>query len=358
MTTSGVTGQFNLTADSVIDMAFRQCNVSPSEKTPDQQLYAQSALELILKSLPNDGYERWAQQTTVIGLLPYVQTYYLPNGALEVIKVVQRQTQWPYTTGAALASSGNAANAFDSSLATACIQSAPNGYIGYNFGSGNASSTVYWGVNSFGTFTYSLLLEYSNDGILWYTADNQADTPTSYTDGQWVFYEIQFPVSAQYYRIRETGGSTLSMRSVFFGINPVDTTIGRFNRDSYETYPTKYSTTSGIPIQFKVNEEPTGLYLQVWPVPTTGFYQLHVLYYTQPQDVGVLQNNLDIPYRWQKAVISQLAYELAKYLPNIPPQTLGNLRQDAMLLMSQVNAADQDRSNVRFYVDMRSYFRS
>jgi len=355
MATSGVTGQLNITADQAIDMALRQCRFNPSEKTSDINLYAVTSLELILKALPNDGYDRWLQATTIIGLLPNVTRYKLPSGAADAINVSRRNCQWPYTTGSASSSSGGLAdNAFDNSLDTACIQTIPNGNISYNFGVGYDQTVFYAGISSFGTYTYTLSFEYSLDGI---TCVSLYNAPAaSYVDKEWTFYTITRPVTAQYFRVRETGGATLSVRSVFFGYGMEDTLMGRINRDNRAALPDK-AELSTQPVQYYVSVESSGVYLELWPVPSDPFAQLYVMYYTQPQDIGAVINTLDIPARWQKGVITNLAYELGKYLPNVTEETMMRLERDYTQQIEKASVTDNDKSRVNFTMSMGRYFR-
>lgn len=354
MATSGVIGTFAFDVDEIIAMAVRACGLAPSELTPDQALYASSSLELLLKSLPNDGFERWLQDSVLIGLIPNVVRYELPPGAVEVVNCMYRQASLP-TGGVAISSPGGiAANAFDADLATVCTQSGPNGYIEYNYTTTNNSPALsYVGINTFGTHTYSLVWEYSLDGVTWQTSF--ASTPaTVYTDNIWTYYQINNRVQALAYRVRETAGGTLSVRGLYFGANPSDITMGRMNRDDYQSM-TQKSSTANDPISYYVQEEVNTLALYVWPQPNYAFDQLLIYYYRQPQDVGELINTLELPFRWHDAIIMTLAARLALYLPNISEDRITRLEQKASGLMNMVNQTDYDRSPVRVYYNNRSY---
>lgn len=355
MATSGVTGQFNLTADEAIDMALRQCGFEPSKKTSDISLYAVSSLELILKALPNDGYDRWLQTTAILGVYPNQSKYQLPAGAMEVIQVVRRSSSWPLSGGTAFSTAGGtAANAFDNSLDTLCTQTSANGAIGYDFGSGVVRTIAYFGVNSATTTTYSLVAEWSSDGVSYTTVHTAL--PAVYTNNEWTYYTVRRPVGARYFRVRETGGATLNVRSVFFGYDPTDIQMGRINRDNRVALPNKYED-STTPLQYYVSTESSGTFIDVWPIPSDPFKQFLVFYHSQPQDIGAVINTMDIPPRWQKSIISKLAYELSKYLPDIDRETKNQLRLDANEEVVKASSMDYDRSPTRFTFNVGRYFR-
>jgi len=355
MATSGTTGQFNLTADEAIDMALRQCGFEPSKKTSDISLYAVTSLELILKALPNDGYDRWLQTTALLGVYPNQQRYQLPAGAMEVIQIIRRTSPWPLSGGTPFTTAGGtAANAFDDSLTTLCTQTSPNGAIGYDFGTDVTQTVSYFGINSATSTTYTLIAEWSSDGVT-YTPVHTA-LPKVYADAEWSYFTITRPVAAQYFRIREAGGATLNVRSVYLGYNPSDIQMGRINRDNRIALPNKYDD-STTPLQYYVSTESSGTFIDVWPMPSDPFKQFLVMYHSQPQDIGAVINTIDIPPRWQKSIISKLAYELAKYLPGLDKDVIGRLRMDATDEVTKASAMDYDRSPSRFTFNLGRYFK-
>lgn len=356
MATSGVEGTFQLSVLDLITMSVNLLSVPASQLSADQLRFAQNSLELILKSLPNDGYDRYLTTSTLVGLVPNVVQYNLPTGAQEVIKVAWRQGQInPTTTVYSSSNGGTPANCFTGNLTPGCIQNASNGNISANWGSGVQNAINYVGFNALGTHTYSLVWEYSNDGVIWFT--NYTAPSATYTDNTWVYYQLTTPVAAQYYRVRETAGATLSIRQLYFGYDQQDVVIGRINRDDYFSQSQKNDASSGNEIvNFYVQEDITTLTLFTWPaILNSNINTMLVYYYRQPQDVGSLTNTLEIPFRWYDGIVWNLASRMALYLPKVSPELLQFVTQRADLMMNKVTQSDFDRSPVRLILATNSY---
>jgi hypothetical protein len=117
-------------------------------------------------------------------------------------------------SGYGFSSSGNAANAFDENNLTACTQTAPNGYIGYNF---NGTPNILWtGILSAATLTYTLVIEYSFNSMQWmeYTTIPAQTYPSS--EIVWLTGD-GYP-SGSSWRIREVGGATLNISELYFNM--------------------------------------------------------------------------------------------------------------------------------------------
>lgn len=341
----------------IITLSANLLSVPASELSADQLRFAMYSLELILKSLPNDGYDRYLTTSTLVGLVPNVVQYNLPLGAVEVIKVAWRQGQVnPTTTIYASDAGGDAANCFTGNLTPGCVQTSINGSISANWGSGITNAINYVGINTLGSYTLSCVFEYSNDGVIWFTAFTPP-LETAYQDNTWVYYQLTYPVAAQYFRIRATGGGELSIRQLYFGYDQEDVIIGRINRDDYFSQSQKNDASSGDEIvNFYVQEDTTTLTLYVWPpLMNSNINTMLVYYYRQPQDVGSLTDTLEIPFRWHDSIIWNLASRLALYLPKIPPQFVQFITQRADLMMNKVTQSDFDRSPVRLILSTNSF---
>jgi len=109
---------------------------------------------------------------------------------------------------------GTASLAFDGNMATSCTQTAPDGFIAYDFGSNTSRQIVKVGMRPTVNSTYKLLYEYSQDGLNWnlmFGTDS-----TAYLANTDYFIEIQTPVIARAFRVRETGGGTLNLVELYF----------------------------------------------------------------------------------------------------------------------------------------------
>lgn len=109
---------------------------------------------------------------------------------------------------------GTALLAFDGDLMTSCTQTSTDGFIAYDYGNNTTRTIVKVGVRPTISTTYKLIYEYSQDGINWLTLFETEST--AYTANTDYFIELQNPVTARAFRVRETDGGTLDMVEVYF----------------------------------------------------------------------------------------------------------------------------------------------
>lgn len=121
----------------------------------------------------------------------------------------------PSTGTPATSDGGTASNAFDGDPATFCTQTATDGNISYDYGSGVTKPIIRFGILPNGDATYDLVFEYSDENATtWTTA--LAVGSASYTDQVAVYWDLQAPISARAFRVREAGGGTLDLAEVYF----------------------------------------------------------------------------------------------------------------------------------------------
>lgn len=228
---------------------------------------------------------------------------------------------------------GIAANAFNGNPLTPCAQTAPNGWISYNYTATNPSSLptgmptqlTFVGIQSFTTQTYTLTVEISPDNVNWTTLFN---IPVqSYPAGviQWFNVPtpidlITFPTQGQGYRIRETANATLNIQQLYFNNNVYDFVISPISRYEYLTLPYKNQASRPNTYYFDRQISPN---LYIWPVPTPDYNCIQYSYKQMMQDVGNLYTNtLDIPAYFYPPLVAGLAWQLAiKFNPQMA-QTL------------------------------------
>lgn len=307
VSTSGTVGSTTIQVVDMLEDAMKACGLSTGEMTPENWVTARNNLYFYLSALANDGLQLWTLQKFIIGMYPGQTTYALDQGAVDVWNAVYRTVNAPGGGTPASSAGGIAANAFDNNVATFCTQVTPNGNISYDFGAGVTSSPVMFGILPNGTATYNLVYERSADGITWvqeYAAGSQ-----TYTDAIWTLNDTSSPVTAaRFWRVRETGGSTLNVAEVMFGANPYDISIARMSNDVYANLTNKYQTgQSQYPLQYWVDRQVNGPLLHVWPAPTNAQVQIVAYRRRHIQDVGQLTNILEIPQRWITAVTYALA---------------------------------------------------
>lgn len=136
-----------------------------------------------------------------------------------------------------------------------------------------------------------------------------------------------------------------------------DISISRISVSTYSQIPNK--TTQGRPVQVWINRQSgqnypagTGDYnpqIVVWPTPdATQQWIFHYWRLRRLQDAGNGLNVQDIPFRFQEALVSGLAYKLALKQPDANPQRVVGLKQmydEAWMLASE---EDREKAPVRF----------
>lgn len=357
MAYSGTIGQTVINVQKLIDHGARRAGKLAEELTSEQVQAARESLYFWLSSLANLGIQYWAINKKVLGADVDDNLYYLPVGTIDTLNVLYRTTNRPtgtYTTS--VTSNGAADNVGDSNLDTYCQQTVSNGNISVNFG---ASNPIFIGTIGFmpyiangGSGVWSYVLEYSVDGITW----NNLITGTNVAvqDKVWVWTDISAGETVQYYRMRATGGATLSLRELYFGNDTKSIPMARLNRDDYTNLPNQMFT-ANQPYQFWLNRTIPQPSLNLWPVPSDPFVQIVVWYSRQIMDVGALTDELEIPQRWYEATVNNLAYKMSMELPNVDMTRIQYLQGIAAAALSEAEQEERDKSPIYFAPNISVY---
>jgi hypothetical protein len=318
MATSGTVGQTVVPTARLIESALRKAGITSTQQTPDIFRAAFDCLYDFCISLSNGGVNLWCIERITQGTRNAQYQYTLPDGTLDVMQGIYRQSTLPQGGTPISSGGGIVANAFDQNLSTFCVQNSANGYIEYDFGPNNTPIVDNVGINSYGNHTYSLIYEYSYDGITWATLF-QPPNQVSYVDYQWQYYDISQTVQARYYRVRETGGAKLSVREVCFNVTFFEYILGRYNFDDYTSLSQKYQserqiTNFWLDRQIGNNSNPIAW---IWPVSNYDFDQLVFWRQRHIQDIGTLSQEVEVPIRWIAALRSGLAERLFLEVPGV-----------------------------------------
>ena len=353
MAYSGTVGQTVISVQTLIDHGARRCGKLAEELTSEQVLSARESLFYLLSSLINIGIQYWAIDKTVIGLQANKYIYDLPLGANDALNVLYRRMNRPsgnYATSAG----GTVANAFDSNIDTIFTQSSPNGNVSINYGTTDPVYIGSIGVMPAVTGTTNVVFEYSADNVTWSTLYNPG--PASWVNGQWLWYDVDPGQSVPYYRMRATGGSTISVRELYLGNNSTEITMARLNRDDYTNLPNK-NFTANQPFQFWFDRTIPVPKLYLWPVPSDPFVQMTVWYSRQIMDVGDLSGELEIPQRWFLAIQSMLAHQMSLELPGVDVARIQYLEGQAEKYLQQAEQEERDKSPIYFAPNVSVYTR-
>jgi hypothetical protein len=357
MSYSGTTGQTVIDIQKLIDHGARRCGKLAEELTSEQVLSARESLYFLLSNLANRGIQYWAIDKKVIGLNANQYIYSLPQGSVDALNVLYRTMNRP--TGVYTSSDGgNADLAEDNDTSTWCQQTAPNGNFQIDYGVNNPIYAGSIGILPYvaggGTASWTLIIEYSTDGITWNTLENIGTVTV--TDSQWIWTDVDPGQSVQYYRVRASNGTTLALREFYIGNNSRELQMARLNRDDYTNLPNK-NFTANQPFQYwfdRTIPQPT---MYLWPVPSSSFVQMVVWYSRQIMDVGALTNELEIPQRWYLAVQSMLAHQMSMELPQVGLDRVQYLESQATKYLYDAEQEERDKSPIYWAPNVSVYTR-
>ena len=115
---------------------------------------------------------------------------------------------------------------------------------------------------------------------------------------------------------------------------------------------------TGRPVQAWIDRQRDAPVMTLWPVPdATTPYEFHYYRVRRYRDVPALASGVDLPARFLPAMVSGLAYYLARMLPQVPPELRQELKADYMQDLAEAEQADQDRGGFRVEADLSSYWR-
>ena len=150
---------------------------------------------------------------------------------------------------------------------------------------------------------------------------------------------------------------TIDPANLYICNNPFEITIARLNRDDYVNLPNK--TFQGRPLQYWYDRQRDIPLMTLWPAPDAGaaLNQITIWRKRYIQDVGGINDQLDIPQRWFDAVIYNLAVRLAEERPEVDPNVLPVLGARAQLSLTQAQAEERDNSPIYWSPNIRVYTR-
>jgi len=328
---------------TLLEMACRRCGKLPGSLSAEETQIARLELSMMLNTLVNEGIPLWTIDKQIYGLNLNQNILQFANDTVDLINVLYRFNNLPSGGIAASSAGGTADNAFDQNLDTACIQSAPNGNISYNFLTDTTIVTV--GLLPHATGTLNPVYEYSVDGITWVEVISAASEASTYTAGQWYWQDITAPQTGQYFRVRETSGGTLDVTELVFGTAANEIILSRINRDDYQNLPFKNQI--GRPLQFWFDRQiiPQAW---IWPASQYSFNSVVVWRRRILQNVGSFVNSLEFPNRWLDSIINTLAARLIYILPGVDFSRVSALEQKAAA--SRQLAWGEERDNSEFFI--------
>jgi hypothetical protein len=353
MAYSNTTGQTTINVDQLISYAYRDAGKTAEEMTPELIGAAKQALFYNLQNLSNRGVNLWLLQNQLYGALTQQQQLVLPKTTIDV-----REANWVYIQNIQASEylpvdNPESPAAFDLSPTL----STPASTAGYEnwFGSTyqQSQSVYYVGWNAFGSQTYNLAFEYSDDGINWFLKEQFP--ATTMTDYEWQYFNIATTEPHLYWRLRETVASSFSVRQIVFSTSQQVIPLARLNRDDYWNLPNKqFPSVRSLQYWYDRNIEPS---MYLWPVPNNPYQMFQLVVEVQMQDVGSLTNQIYVPDRWINSVQKSLSHAMAMQLPGVDMARIQYLEVQAEKAFQQASDEERDKSPIYFQPNFSYYTR-
>lgn len=316
MATSGTVGATSFNVATLIEKAYRRCNVLPGLVTPELIDIAKQNLFLLFNNFSNRGINLWCIDKPLIGVTAHKAEYSLPIGTIDVLNAMYRK---PIAAAVTLATNTTTSQSFNLATDTAIT------LIGFKIGTQAASVTI----------------SVSDDDVTYTSIISQVKT---FTVGDWHWIAIEPTIPSQYWRIAFPTATTIT--SYVLSASFTDLVISRLNRDDYQGLPNKRAE-GATSLQYWMNRQivPT---MTLWPVPNDELACLYLVTHRQIQDVGTMVNTIEIPDRWADAVLWGLAAMCAVEIPTMPADRIQLCLQ--MAADSLHNADSEERDNSPIYL--------
>jgi hypothetical protein len=282
---------------------------------------------MLLLNLANRGLNLWCVESNLLGLTSGQPVYSLTDGSIDLLNVVYCQPTRQTGTDTVAATSVTTDLAVAQSIRR----------IGVKFSAITASETV--------TFASS------SDDITYTTL--KAVTKTDWATGEWYWFDLPAITSAQYFRVSTAGNITVT--EFYLASAVADLPVVQWNRDTW----------SQINNKAQIGRPSTNYYLErvltpqitLWPIPNNNYDHIQVFVQRQVQDIGSLQQDIEIPQRWVESITWQLAVRLAYELPSVPPEIIPLVTQMADKVLIEVERDESDGAPIAIQPGISVYTR-
>jgi hypothetical protein len=329
MSTSGEIGQITLTLQELLDAAFRGCRLTPQQISAEMLLNGRKCLQRMLNTLPSRASPLWARDHKILAFPLNQRAMALPDGTIDIIGKAQCRTYQPFTKTA----TNNGSNVTYDLAETSLI--AVLGFMPVTTGS------------------ETIVVSTSNDGTTFTT--QWAPGAQSYTAGVMTWFELEPLIAARYVRI--TGPILAEIDELFVGGSPSDVEITRRSHADYLAIAN--TTTSGTPREYWLDRKARNPEMRFWPIPdsSTAYSVLSIWRQRHIEDVGTMTQQIEIPARWEEAIISMLAYRIAFDTPQVQIDIVNMLKPKADEALSMIASDERDATPIRFAINLRGYQR-
>ena len=325
MATSGTVGQTSFQVVQLIESAVRRCGKLTSTITAEQLDTARQCLFWTLTDLAvNRSSALWVQQRLVLPVAVAQARYTLPAGVERLLSPLLRQGV--YTTGVV-------------------------GNVTYATG-----TAVLSGVATLSAVgTYVLALESSPNGTTWTERGRSGPWAVSAAGAQLGVDSQSYPAEVQWRMRIVSGPAAATITASTFLSSGRDLPMSLYNITEYSQLPNK-NTASTTPLQLYYDRQ-VSPEIVLWPVPSVAGPQLVIWVRRAVQDVGDLNGNLELPARWHRAVMAQLAVHLIDEMPanEVDRTRRPDLVADAMDARTAAEGEESDGAPLRLAPNVGVY---
>jgi hypothetical protein len=316
MAYSGNIGGTTTNALKVVDHAFRRCRLPAQAITAEMQTYALESLRFMLNELANIKTPSWCIQKLILPMYQNQPLVTLPAGTVEILNLNYRVLQ--LLSGASVTTSTSYTVDFTTQTTVDTVG-------------------IKWSAAA-----VPVTFQVSTNGTVWTTVGTSSETAAA---GEITWTDISGALPYNYFRITST--SPLSYSAITLGNLPQEIPLGQLNRDSYVNQSNKVFPGRPSNYYFQRNLPEPVVYL--WPAPFVAAEaaQLILWRHRQIMDTENLQQEVEMPDRWQEAIINGLAARMAAETPAVDAQLIPILEQKAAMSQQRAWDGDNDGSPIQ-----------
>lgn len=324
MAYSGNIGGTTTNALKVVDHAFRRCRLPAQAITAEMQTYALESLRFMLNELANIKTPSWCIQRLILPMYQNQPLVTLPDGTVEILNLNYRVLQ--LLSGASVTTSTSYTVDFTTQTTVDTVG-------------------IKWSAAA-----VPVTFQVSTNGTVWTTVGTSSDTASA---GEITWTDISGALPYSYFRVTAT--SPLNFSAITLGNLPQEIPLGQLNRDSYVNQSNKVFPGRPSNYYFQRNLPQPVVYL--WPAPFVAAEaaQLILWRHRQIMDTENLQQEVEMPDRWQEAIINGLAARMAAETPAVDAQLIPILEQKALISQQRAWDGDNDGSPIQINPGIGAY---
>ena len=325
---------------TVIDRAYGKLGLTPQQITGEKISIAQDLLSLILTDMVNTAAPLWTIEKNLITLNEGQKSYQMLPGTNDVRSAYFRTLS---NVTPATVTSTTAAYTFDFGLNQA--------------GANNDTPITSWQINWNGNTSIPVTFQQSEDSVTWTQCGITSATATPTGTGL-IWYDMSTTLAKRYWRVIPTAVAGVLPTNITASVynSPADVLMYRMNIDDYQNMTNK--DFEGRPLQYWLDRKLVPE-MKLWPSPNLMASQNVMVVIRQRliQDVGTLQQAMELPARWFLTVIAQLAAELGPVTPEADPAKVQIAMAQAAAKSSSSWTEERDKSPVKFQTGIGVYTR-